>query len=415
MRLLNKIFGNRDDPETAAGEGSDESSPERQTIELEPYELSAGDEPRATSEQSGRLTFAPPSEATSLENAASSDEQPHELTRRRIARPTVPTVEVPPIPPPIPAATAEDPEEIDVSDQLDEVNGEADLDGSDLIVEDDEPKRDDEEEEDTNTSVSIWGAAAASPPSSPAAASEPAVKESSTAALSSERVPVVDAMTSDATSFGARPLDDGADAEQTQGSTETVADGSGSISPNTIQPDPEWTRMPIDTPKQTLVEVGTEFTGTMKSSCPVVVNGTLDGEIDAPTLSVTSTGTILGNIRAKTLRSSGTLAGKVDAGEVYVSGAVRSNTVIRARRLELKIGSPDKGHLEVTLGAYNVESSDAPAASDAGSPPSAITTTTGAGSEASAEGEGETSGSVGWDLPEADGSTEPARARKRSK
>ena len=37
--------------------------------------------------------------------------------------------------------------------------------------------------------------------------------------------------------------------------------------------------MPIETskaPKQTLVEEGTEFKGTLKSSCAVVVNGTIN-------------------------------------------------------------------------------------------------------------------------------------------
>jgi cytoskeletal protein CcmA (bactofilin family) len=155
-------------------------------------------------------------------------------------------------------------------------------------------------------------------------------------------------------------------------------------------------------PKQTLVEAGTEFKGTLKSSCPVVVNGTLEGEIDAPTLSITSTGSIHGNIRVQTLRSSGTLAGNVDAGEVYVSGAVRSKTVIRARRLELALGSSGKGQVEVTL--KSSEQSDLP------NTPEAST----ARSVAPA-GESEAPGGGAWDLPEGDDSVEPARARASGK
>jgi cytoskeletal protein CcmA (bactofilin family) len=148
--------------------------------------------------------------------------------------------------------------------------------------------------------------------------------------------------------------------------------------------------MPTDTktPKQTLVEAGTEFTGTLQSSCPVVVNGKLDGHINAPTLNITSTGAVQGTIRAKTLRSSGTLAGNIDAGEVYVSGVVRSKTVIRARRLEFKIGSP-KGDLHVTFGTCNVELPSAPEASMPSSPSAS---------------EHESYGNAGWELPEADGS-----------
>ena len=82
--------------------------------------------------------------------------------------------------------------------------------------------------------------------------------------------------------------------------------------------------------KQTLVEEGTEFKGTMKSSCPVVVNGTIDGEVDAPEITITRSGAVLGAIKAKKVRSLGTLSGNVDAGDVFLSGSVRSNTVIKA-------------------------------------------------------------------------------------
>jgi cytoskeletal protein CcmA (bactofilin family) len=442
VRLLTKIFGNRDDPETATSGGSEESAPERQTIELEPYELSAGDEPRATSEQSGRVTFAPPaSGSTSPENAGAggsspnvaapnvaapagagrsgaegrrkrrrppaadgSEEQPHELTRRRIARPTASTVELPPSPPPIPvhAPAADDPEEIDVSDQLDEMtDAEADLDASiDLIIEDDEPSEEDEEEE-TNTSVSVWGAAAtgSGPASSPIAASEPASAEPATAESLAAAPPAADASPA-----AASP------------EPESAADGSGSISPNATQPDPEWTRMPTETkrPKQTLVEAGTEFTGTVKSSCPVVVHGTLEGDIDAPTLSIATTGTVHGNIRAESLRSFGTLAGNVDAGEVYVSGVVRSKTVIRARRLELQLGSSEKSQIEVTV-KTSVELNALPSSPEVSS--SLVSDALGSSALSSnpvsetTSSEGEPSGNAGWDLPEAESGVEPVRAR----
>ncbi len=118
--------------------------------------------------------------------------------------------------------------------------------------------------------------------------------------------------------------------------------------------------MPIETsktPKQTLVEEGTEFKGTMKSSCPVVVNGTIDGEVDAPEITITRSGAVLGAIKAKKLRSQGTLSGSVDAGDVFLSGSVRSNTVIKAKSLEVKLGS-ERGQLEVTFGECTLEIGD---------------------------------------------------------
>jgi cytoskeletal protein CcmA (bactofilin family) len=127
--------------------------------------------------------------------------------------------------------------------------------------------------------------------------------------------------------------------------------------------------MPIEskTPKQTLVEEGTEFKGTLKSSCPVVVNGTIDGEVDAPEITITRSGAVLGAIKAKKVKSQGTLSGNVDAGDVFLAGSVRSNTVIRAKSLEVKLGSSEKGHLEVTFGECNLEVGEAPKDEDSAS------------------------------------------------
>ena len=72
---------------------------------------------------------------------------------------------------------------------------------------------------------------------------------------------------------------------------------------------------PTKADKQTLIEQGTEFKGTMKSSCPVVVNGRVEGELSAPELDVTVTGTVRGNIKADRLSSRGTLSGNIDAGD----------------------------------------------------------------------------------------------------
>jgi predicted acyltransferase (DUF342 family) len=116
--------------------------------------------------------------------------------------------------------------------------------------------------------------------------------------------------------------------------------------------------------KQTLVEEGTELKGTLKSSCPVVVNGTIDGELSAPELTVTATGAVMGSIKAEKLRSEGTLSGDIDAGDVYLSGQVKSNTVLRARSLEVKL-APARGKLELTFGECMLEVGDEPSVSDA--------------------------------------------------
>ena len=114
--------------------------------------------------------------------------------------------------------------------------------------------------------------------------------------------------------------------------------------------------------KQTTVEEGTEFKGTLSSTCPVVVRGVLDGEIKAPSLSIAATGTVVGNVRAQRIQSEGVLAGNVEADEVSLSGSVRSHTVIRAKSLEVKLAR-DNGKLEVTFGEVTLEVGDEPSAS----------------------------------------------------
>jgi cytoskeletal protein CcmA (bactofilin family) len=114
---------------------------------------------------------------------------------------------------------------------------------------------------------------------------------------------------------------------------------------------------PSKTPKQTVLEEGTEFKGTLKSTCPVVVNGIIDGDVDAPELTITRSGSVAGSLRATKLRAQGTLSGKVEATDVYLSGVVRSNTSIKAKRLEVKLGS-DQAQIEVTFGECALEVGD---------------------------------------------------------
>jgi cytoskeletal protein CcmA (bactofilin family) len=111
--------------------------------------------------------------------------------------------------------------------------------------------------------------------------------------------------------------------------------------------------------KQTLIEQGTEFKGTMKSTCPVVVNGRIEGELSAPELDVTTTGTVRGNIKADRLSSRGSLSGNIDAGDLFLSGSVGSKTVIKAKNLEVKL-SPDQGRMELTIGECTLDVGDEP-------------------------------------------------------
>jgi uncharacterized protein YjbI with pentapeptide repeats/cytoskeletal protein CcmA (bactofilin family) len=115
--------------------------------------------------------------------------------------------------------------------------------------------------------------------------------------------------------------------------------------------------------KKTYVEEGTEFVGTLRAKCPVVVKGSLEGDLEAPAVSVTATGRVTGNVKAKRVESEGVLAGSIEADEICLAGSVKSNTVIRARSFEVKL-SAERGKLEVTFGECIVEVGDMPSAED---------------------------------------------------
>jgi cytoskeletal protein CcmA (bactofilin family) len=117
--------------------------------------------------------------------------------------------------------------------------------------------------------------------------------------------------------------------------------------------------------KKTFVDEGTQFQGSLTSSCLVEVKGSVEGDITAPALSVSTSGSVRGKVRAAELRSEGELAGEFDCDVVQLAGVVKDNTVIRAKSLEVKL-APEKGKLQVIFGECELEIGD----------PAAQTTTT---------------------------------------
>jgi len=115
----------------------------------------------------------------------------------------------------------------------------------------------------------------------------------------------------------------------------------------------------LPTGKHTLVEEGTEFKGTMSSSCPIVVMGKVEGDVTGPVIHVTPSGVVSGVVKVKQLRSDGELAGEVEADTVEISGRVRDRTMIRARSLEVSL-SVQKGGMQVVFGECELAVGDEP-------------------------------------------------------
>jgi cytoskeletal protein CcmA (bactofilin family) len=104
-----------------------------------------------------------------------------------------------------------------------------------------------------------------------------------------------------------------------------------------------------DTPRQTIVDEGSVFHGTFKSSRPIVVHGSIRGAVTAPEVTIAPLGAIVGVIKADKLTSSGTLSGTVDAVHVLLSGRVRRDTVVKAEQLDMSLHA-ERGLMEVTFG-----------------------------------------------------------------
>ena len=86
-----------------------------------------------------------------------------------------------------------------------------------------------------------------------------------------------------------------------------------------------------DADKRTVVEEGTSFRGSLTSTRPILVRGQVDGELAAPSLTVSASGSVRGTVKVDELRSEGEIAGEFDANTVHLSGRVRDNTVVRAK------------------------------------------------------------------------------------
>ena len=109
--------------------------------------------------------------------------------------------------------------------------------------------------------------------------------------------------------------------------------------------------------RKTLVEEGTQFKGALSSNCPVVVRGRIEGDVAAPSLTVSTSGAVHGKVKVDDLRSQGEISGEFDADTVQLSGSVKDNTIIRAKSLEVKL-VPASGKMQVVFGDCTLDVGD---------------------------------------------------------
>jgi cytoskeletal protein CcmA (bactofilin family) len=115
--------------------------------------------------------------------------------------------------------------------------------------------------------------------------------------------------------------------------------------------------------KLTVVEEGTDFKGTLTSSCPVDVRGRVEGEINTPSLTVSASGAVHGRAKVGSVRSQGEISGEFEADSIELAGVVKDNTVIRARSLDVKLAT-SRGKLQIIFGECELAVGDEPTEAD---------------------------------------------------
>lgn len=113
------------------------------------------------------------------------------------------------------------------------------------------------------------------------------------------------------------------------------------------------------TEKRTLVEEGTTFKGSLSSTCPILVKGSVEGDVSAPSVTVAAGGAVSGKVKAGELKSDGQISGEFDVEKVTLSGVVNNNTVIKAKSFEVKLAA-GAGKMQVVFGECELEVGDMP-------------------------------------------------------
>ena len=114
-----------------------------------------------------------------------------------------------------------------------------------------------------------------------------------------------------------------------------------------------------DADKHTIIQDGTDFDGSISSRCPIEVSGSLKGELLAPALTVSESGSVHGQVKVELLESDGEISGEIEADTVKLCGKVSDKTVINAGTLEVNLSQADKG-LQVTFGNCELRVGDKP-------------------------------------------------------
>ena len=133
----------------------------------------------------------------------------------------------------------------------------------------------------------------------------------------------------------------------THGGRETV-NTPVSTMPNTTQ----TPSRPND--KLSIISPGLKVVGNLISEDDIQVNGTVEGDIQSASLTVTNNAQINGSISAETVMIQGTVNGQLNANKVKVAATGRVKGDITYRSISMEEGALIDGHLRPSTGTAAV-------------------------------------------------------------
>ena len=82
-----------------------------------------------------------------------------------------------------------------------------------------------------------------------------------------------------------------------------------------------------------------QITGSISASKPVIMSGQLDGNIDAVSVHIGSTGVINGDIKANNVKIDGKVIGNIVAEQLHLSGSGHLKGEVRCRSVVIDEGA----------------------------------------------------------------------------
>ncbi len=109
----------------------------------------------------------------------------------------------------------------------------------------------------------------------------------------------------------------------------------------------------------TIISSDVKIVGNLKSNGEIQIDGTIEGDIDVPLLTVGEQGKVNGSTVAETVRISGTVNGRVQAKTVRLDKSAKVTADITHESLAIEAGAYFEGQVQPLKGA----GSGSPAAS----------------------------------------------------